>query len=193
MKNLENELKNKEIEILDLRYQKEEIEKIIDNKKIFPGYHMNKSSWITIKLDETIPTKEIQKLIDNSYALSTDGNKTGLAGEALSQKVLNYLKAIPKGKVVTYGQIGQYLGNKGLAREVGTILHKNPDGDEYPCYKVLNGKGELAEAFVFGGKNVQKERLEKDGIEVIDNKVDLKKYQWKQKWGANFSPHLTLI
>ncbi|MBR2289833.1 MAG: MGMT family protein [Clostridia bacterium] len=142
---------------------------------------MNKSSWITIKLDETIPTKEIQKLIDNSYVLSTDGNKTSLAGEALSQKVLNYLKTIPKGKVVTYGQIGQHLGNKGLARAVGTILHKNPDGDEYPCYKVLNGKGELAEAFVFGGKNVQKERLEKDGIEVIDNKVDLKKYQWKQK------------
>ena len=39
---------------------------------------------------------------------------------------------------------------------------------------------ELAEAFVFGGKNVQKERLEKDGIEVIDNKVDLKVYQWRE-------------
>ncbi|MBR3152670.1 MAG: hypothetical protein IKF52_03595, partial [Clostridia bacterium] len=34
------------IEIIDLRYSKEEIEGIIDNKKIFPGYHMNKKSWI---------------------------------------------------------------------------------------------------------------------------------------------------
>ena len=59
-------------------------------------------------------------------------------------------------------------------------MHKNPDGDKYPCYKVLNSKGELADAFVFGGKNVQQERLEKDGIEVIDGKVDLKKYQWRE-------------
>ena len=60
-------------------------------------------------------------------------------------------------------------------------MHKNPDGDRYPCYKVLNSKGELARAFVFGGKNVQKERLEKDGIEVLDDRVDLDKYQWRAK------------
>ena len=110
----------------------------------------------------------------------TTGNKCGLAGYELSQKVFDYLTLIPKGRVVTYKQVAEYIGNKGLARVVGNILHKNPDGDKYPCYKVLNSKGELAEAFVFGGKNVQKERLEKDGIEVIDNKVDLKAYQWRE-------------
>ena len=91
-----------------------------------------------------------------------------------------YLTTIPKGKVVTYKQIGEFLGNKGLARAIGNILHKNPDGDKYPCYKVLNSKGELAEAFVFGGKDIQRKRLEKDGIKVVNNKVDLKIYQWKQ-------------
>ena len=40
-------------------------------------------------------------------------------------------------------------------------------------------KGELAEAFVFGGVNIQKERLEKEGVKVIGNKVDLSKYQWE--------------
>lgn len=166
-------------EIIDLRYQKEDIENIIDNKKIFPGYHMNKSSWITIKLDNTLETKKILELIDNSYSISLGNNKTGLAGNELSKRVYEYLTTIPKGKVVTYGQIASFLGNKGLARVVGTILHKNPDGDKYPCYKVLNGKGELAEAFVFGGKDIQKQRLEKEGIKVINNKVDLKIYQWK--------------
>ena len=166
-------------EIIDLRYQKENIENIIDNKKIFPGYHINKSSWITIKLDNTLETEEILKLIDNSYSLSLGNNKTGLAGNELSKRVYEYLTTIPKGKVVTYGQIASFLGNKGLARVVGTILHKNPDGDKYPCYKVLNGKGELAKAFVFGGKDIQKQRLEKEGIKVINNKVDLKIYQWK--------------
>ena len=69
----ENKLiKNKSgrIEVLDIRYQKEDIESIIDNKKVFPGYHMNKKSWITIKLDNTIKIEEIYKLIDNSYNLT---------------------------------------------------------------------------------------------------------------------------
>lgn len=170
-----------EIEIIDLRYQKDKTQDIIDNSKIYPGYHMNKSSWITIKLDNSIETEKIFELIDNSYNLAT-GNKCGLAGDELSQKVFDYLTLIPKGKVVTYKQVAEYLGNKGLARVVGNILHKNPDGDKYPCYKVLNSKGELADAFVFGGKSVQKERLEKDGIKVVENKVDLKIYQWNKKF-----------
>lgn len=169
---------NNIIEILDLRYQKEDIDNIVDNKLIFKGYHMNKKSWITIKLDGSIDIDNIYAFIDNSYKLATK-NKSGLSSNELSTKVYEYLKTIPNGKVVTYKQVAEYLGNKGLARVVGNILHKNPDGDEYPCYKVLNSKGELADEFVFGGKSVQKERLEKDGIKVINNKVDLEKYQWK--------------
>ncbi|MBR2289769.1 MAG: MGMT family protein, partial [Clostridia bacterium] len=172
--------KEKEIEILDLRYQKEEIDSIIDNQKIFPGYHMNKKSWITVKLDYSLENSEIEKLIDNSYDLSI-GTKSGETVNLLMQKMLDYLTTIPKGKVVTYKQVAEFLGNKGLARVVGNMLHQNPDGDKYPCYKVLNSKGELAEAFVFGGKNVQKERLEKDGIKVEKGKVDLKIYQWQEK------------
>ncbi len=171
---------DKIVEIIDLRYPKEKIESVLDHTKIFPGYHMNKKSWITIKLDETVETTKIFKLIDNSYKLSI-GNKCGITGESLSQKVYEYLTTIPEGKVVTYKQVAESLGNKGLARVVGNILHKNPDGDKYPCYKVLNSKGELAEAFVFGGKEIQKERLEKEGIKVINGKVDLKLYQWKEE------------
>lgn len=171
---------DKIIEVIDLRYQKEKIEAILDNTKVFQGYHMNKKSWITIKLDESIDTTQIFSLIDNSYKLSI-GNKCGITGKSLSQKVYEYLTIIPKGKVVTYKQVAEHLGNKGLARVVGNILHKNPDGHKYPCYKVLNSKGELAEAFVFGGKEIQKKRLEKDGIKVINNQVDLRLYQWKEK------------
>lgn len=167
-------------EIINLRYQKEKIENIIDNKKFFAGYHMNKKSWITIILDNSVETEKILDLIDNSYNLSV-GSKSGLTGNALSKKVYEYLQTIPKGKVVTYKQVAESIGNKGLARVVGNILHKNPDGDKYPCYKVLNSKGELAEAFVFGGKEKQKLKLEKEGIKVENNKVDLKIYKWNGK------------
>ena len=170
---------NRKVEVLDIRYQKEESQKIVDNKKIFPGYHMNKKSWITIKLDNTVEIRRIKELIDNSYNLSLGGKRIQNKQNELAQKVYDYLLTIPEKKVVTYKQVAEYLGNKGLARVVGNILHKNPDGDKYPCYKVLNSKGELAENFVFGGKNIQKERLEKEGIIVKDGKVDLKTYQWK--------------
>lgn len=58
------------VDIIDLRYQKDKIKDIIDNKKIFKGYHMNKNSWITIKLDGSLDLNYIYELIDNSYELS---------------------------------------------------------------------------------------------------------------------------
>ena len=95
----------------------------------------------------------------------------------MKEKVFKYLKTIPKGKVVTYGDIANYLGNKNLSRVVGNILHKNPNPNKYPCYKVVTSKGRLSKNFAFGGIDEQKQRLEKDGIEVINYKVDLKKYK----------------
>lgn len=97
----------------------------------------------------------------------------------MKQKVYEYLKNIPKGKVVTYGQIATYLGNKYLCRAVGNILHNNPAPIKYPCYKVVNSKGELSKNFGDGGLEVQRQRLQNDGIEVVNNKVDLEKYQYK--------------
>ena len=46
-----------------------------------------------------------------------------------------------------------------------------------PCYKVVDGKGNLSEHFAFGGIEKQKERLERDGIIVNNYKVDLDKYK----------------
>lgn len=95
----------------------------------------------------------------------------------MKEKVYEFLRTIPKGKVITYGQIAEYLGNKKLARVVGNILHNNPDKEKYPCYKVVNSKGNLSKKFAFGGIEKQKENLEKDGIIVINYKVDLDKYK----------------
>lgn len=95
----------------------------------------------------------------------------------MREKVYEFLRTIQKGKVVTYGQIAEYLGNKKLARVVGNILHNNPDKDKFPCYKVVDGKGNLSKHFAFGGIEKQKEKLEKEGIDVINYKVNLDKYK----------------
>ena len=94
------------------------------------------------------------------------------------QKVFEYLLTIPAGKVVTYGQVAYEIGYPFASRAVGNALHKNPDGDLYPCYKVVSASGCLAADFVFGGAEAQAARLRADGVEVEYGKVDLKKYQW---------------
>lgn len=63
---------DKLIEIIDLRYQKEDIKNFINNETIFPGYHMNKDNWITIKLDGSVKIEKIIELIDNSYKISLE-------------------------------------------------------------------------------------------------------------------------
>ena len=95
----------------------------------------------------------------------------------MQEEILKYLLTVPKGKVVTYGQIAEFLGNKNLSRTVGNALHRYPDGDKYPCYKVVNSKGELSKNYAFGGIEEQKKRLEKDGVKVVNYKVDLEKYK----------------
>ena len=98
--------------------------------------------------------------------------------ENIKDKVYEYLKTIPKGKVVTYSQIGEFLGNKNLARVVGNILHKNNDVKNYPCYKVVNSLGKLSKNYAFGGIVGQKKFLTQEGIEVKNDMVDLKKFQY---------------
>ena len=58
------------VEVINLHNSPEEIEKLIDNKRYFPAYHMNKKHWCTICLDGTVELKEIYKLIDISYELA---------------------------------------------------------------------------------------------------------------------------
>ena len=58
------------IEVINLHNIVEEIKKLIDNKKYFPAYHMNKKYWCTICLDGTVELEEIYKLIDISYKLT---------------------------------------------------------------------------------------------------------------------------
>lgn len=96
-----------------------------------------------------------------------------------SKRIYEAVKRIPKGCVATYGQIAMIAGDKKMCRAVGNALHKNPDPDIIPCYRVVNSKGQLSGEFAFGGAVAQQRLLEADGIEVVDGKVDLKKYGWE--------------
>ena len=139
---------------------------------VTPGYHQNKDNWNTIILDGSIPDKDIKMMIAESYDLVSDSP---------TKRIYEAVKKIPYGHVATYSQIAELAGDKKMARAVGNALHKNPDPDNIPCFRVVNAKGELAGAFAFGGEQVQAKLLLAEGIEVADGRVDLKKYQWKNR------------
>lgn len=134
---------------------------------VIPGYHLNKEHWNTIILDGTIPDTDIKRMIAESYDLVTDSP---------TKRIYEAVKKIPKGKVATYGKVAEMAGDKKMARAVGNALHKNPDPNGIPCYRVVNAKGELAGEFAFGGRGAQAKLLQEDGVEVVDGKVDLKRY-----------------
>lgn len=95
-------------------------------------------------------------------------------------KVYDNVKNIPKGKVATYGQIAALCGSPRASRAVGYALHANPDPATIPCHRVVNRHGKLAAAFVFGGVEEQKKRLQNEGVTVDDqNTVDLNKFLWE--------------
>lgn len=135
---------------------------------VIPGWHQNKEHWNTIILDESIPDEDIKRMIAESYDIVTDSP---------SKRIYEAVKKIPKGKVATYGQVAEMAGDKKMARAVGNALHKNPDPDNIPCYRVVNAKGELAGEFAFGGVCKQAELLAAEDIIVENGKVDLSKYR----------------
>lgn len=93
--------------------------------------------------------------------------------------IYKIVSTIPKGKVLTYGEVAKRAGIKS-PRLVGNILHKNTDPDKVPCHRVVNRKGEVAGNYGLGGGVVQKKRLQAEGIEFVSGKINLEKYFWKE-------------
>ena len=75
---------------------------------------------------------------------------------------------IPVGKVTSYKQIALISGLKS-PRTVGYILHRNPDPHQTPCHRVVHADGTLPDGYAFGGKHIQKELLEKEGVKFKDS------------------------
>ena len=58
------------VEVVDLRFDVDKLPSKIDNKSIFPGYHMNKKHWITVLLDGSVQLGEILGYLDKSFVLA---------------------------------------------------------------------------------------------------------------------------
>ncbi len=94
-------------------------------------------------------------------------------------RVYDLVEQIPKGRVMTYGQIAALCGNASAARIVGGLAHF---GDpELPWQRVVNKKGGLAAGYP-GGRSAHKKHLENEGVQVFgegdDYFVDVRALLW---------------
>lgn len=95
-----------------------------------------------------------------------------------TKAVYQLVKAIPVGRVMTYGQVAALLGHPRAAQQVGWVLHW-ADFDKIPYQRVVNRFGSLADGYTRGGRPAHRADLESEGIEVQDDMtIDLDKYIW---------------
>lgn len=92
-------------------------------------------------------------------------------------RVLEIVRAIPRGKVLSYGQVALLAGASRGARQVGRILYAR--GRTVPWQRVINRYGGLS-TYKVGSGFEQRALLEKEGVVFTkDGVVDLKKHQWR--------------
>ncbi|MEO2075112.1 MAG: MGMT family protein [Bacillus sp. (in: firmicutes)] len=95
-----------------------------------------------------------------------------------TENVIEIIRSIPAGKVMTYGQIARLAGSPRAARQVVRVLHSMSKKHHLPWHRVINAKGQIAlqedEAY-----NEQVLSLEAEGVEIgLGGTIDLEKYQW---------------
>jgi methylated-DNA-protein-cysteine methyltransferase-like protein len=96
-----------------------------------------------------------------------------------TEKMIDIIRNIPEGRVMTYGQIAGLAGSPRAARQVVRILHSMSKKLRLPWHRVINAKGEIAlkndESY-----NEQIMNLRIEGVEVGPSGIiDLEKYQWR--------------
>ena len=97
--------------------------------------------------------------------------------ETVFEKIYTAVRAVPPGRVTTYGQIALLVGNPRLARVVGYALHEAPE--DVPCHRVVNRFGGLSDAFAPLGRETHRLLLEMEGVGFTpEGNADLANYMW---------------
>ena len=92
-------------------------------------------------------------------------------------RVIEIIRSIPAGRVMTYGQIAAEAGSPRGARQVVRILHSLSSAHGLPWHRVVNAKGEIAHP-EGDGRFVQLHDLEREGVEFgLGGRIDLERYR----------------
>ena len=133
-----------------------------------------------------ILSTNINLLVFNVYIITPEDEKKLAKLSPYQQAILRILAEVPKGKVVTYGDLSNELARrnpkwKATARAVGTTMRKNPCGPYIPCHRVIKSDGSIGN-FRGGAPGAVKEKIQMlrdEGVEVVKGKIRLRTYRHK--------------
>jgi len=103
------------------------------------------------------------------------------------QAILRLLAEVPKGKVTTYGDLAKELARRdkkwsnGSSRAVGTTMKNNVCAPQIACHRVIKSDGNIGN-FRGGAEGAVEEKIEmlrKEGVKVVNGKIDLEEYRYK--------------
>jgi methylated-DNA-protein-cysteine methyltransferase-like protein len=98
--------------------------------------------------------------------------------DEFEQQLYAWLAQVPRGKVVTYGQLARLIGRPNGARWVGRQMGRLPRDSDLPWFRVINASGRSSIPVDRSGWNRQLRLLRDEGVEIVDGRIPLKRYQW---------------
>lgn len=107
---------------------------------------------------------------------------------AFRERVLTVVRAVPRGCVVTYGQVAALIGSPRAARQVGGVLYglHAAEVDDVPWQRVINASGRIS-TYKIGSGELQRALLESEGVAFdAEDRVDLGRFRWRPDDGRPF-------
>ena len=105
---------------------------------------------------------------------------------AKSSDFENWVKAvwqvvggIPRGHVLTYGEVARLAGMSRAARRVSMAMRRAPRGLQLPWHRVINAQGRISFPPDSSGHQRQKELLEQEGVVFLNGKIDLERFGYQ--------------
>ncbi len=95
------------------------------------------------------------------------------------EQVYRLVKRIPRGRVLTYGQLARAVRLRGGARAAGRAMAACPSGRGIPWHRVVGAGGRILIREPHA--SLQRRLLESEGTRLLEGRVDLEQHLWKRK------------
>lgn len=109
----------------------------------------------------------------------TDPNVSNSDFNSWKKSVWQVVQGIPRGHVLTYGEVARLAGKSRWARRVSQAMRRKPNGVSLPWHRVVNAQGKISFPEDSQGYQEQKDRLEQEGVVFLDGKIDLDKFGYQ--------------
>ena len=172
-RHLDKDRRGEAVDVINLKADESRMADLQKINGVYPAYHMNRSKWISVVLDDTLNDMAVMDLVEESFRLTCSASS--VLSEKLIREVIEIADSIPPGRVMSYGQIAALVGRPKNARLIGKIMSMQDRECSHPCHRVVNGAGRTVP-----GWKEQREMLEAEGVEFMANgNVDMRKFRMK--------------